>query len=89
MKNLVLGIVIGIFLASAIFFPLYHYQIENYRNIGIRDGKIEAFAFAANKIEEHFGTYDGQSDYEVLFSVKTTDVIVIEKPDSKTIKVIL
>ena len=88
MKNIIIGIGIGILLSTAIFVPIRRQTIESYRAVGINNGKIAAFSEAAQAIEREFGIYDGKSAYKKLFSVKTTDVIAIDKPDKKSIRVI-
>jgi hypothetical protein len=88
MKQIIIGISLGIFVASAVYIPfIYDYGKKNMIN-GIKTGKVVGLSIAANAIKEEFGIFDGMSKYTVMFSVKTTDVIVINKNGNKQIKVI-
>jgi hypothetical protein len=88
MKQIIIGIVLGILGASAIYIPFaYSYSQKKY-NLGITSGKIVGLTIAARAIEEEFGIFKGKSKYNVLFSVKTTDVISINEDGCKKIKVI-
>lgn len=88
MKNIIVGIFFGIFLSSCFYIPLMMYERDAKYELGRANGKIEGLWQAAKSIEQTFGVYDGKSKYSRMFSVKTTDVIVVSDNGVKTIKVI-
>jgi hypothetical protein len=88
MKNKVIGLLFGLALASAFYIPLLYQQMEAKYELGLSNGVIEGLVHAANKIEHEFGVYEGKAKYSTLFSVKTTEVIVVTNGSEKYIKVI-
>lgn len=89
MKKIILGTLIGTLAASACYLPLLIHEREARYALGKYNGYTSGLIDAARTIHEEFGVYDGTSDYRRLFSVKTTDVIVIEQTNGcKVIRVI-
>ena len=88
MKQIVIGIFFGLLIASAIFIPIMKQQTASKFELGRKNGVVEGLTIAAKKIEKEFGDYDGKSKYSKIFSVKTTDVVVINEGNIKTIRVI-
>ena len=88
MKNMILGIFIGIILSLAVFIPIRQQTIESYRTVGINNGRITALWEIAEIIEQEFGVYDDNLEYRRLFSIKTTDIVIVNKSSEKSIRVI-
>jgi hypothetical protein len=82
MRKFIAGLTVGFVSAAAIFLPLWLSARRD--NPGRQTGRSEA----AETVLREFGSYDGSSPYKLLFSVKTTDVIIIETNGVKTVRVI-
>jgi hypothetical protein len=84
MKKFALGFIMGGVVCAAILVPVLRNLDYGERRRGLTEARREV----AGTLKEEFGTYDGYSPYNVLFSVKTTDVISVEKNGVKTIRII-
>lgn len=81
-------IVLGILLFSLglIEFQSYwHRQLEQAKNTAALQARLEI----AQAIENELGTYTGNQDFSVLFSVKELQVVVVEAETYKTLQVAL
>ena len=88
MKKIVIGIAIGIILASAALIPLLIHERKAKFQFGLTNGRIQGQIDCAIVLDKAFGRYDGKSEYERLLSVKTTDIITIETNGVKTVRII-
>lgn len=70
------------------FIPVLRSQQKARLELGRHQGELAGLAEAADTLSKEFGHYDGQGAYRRLFSIKTTDVIVIETNGVKTVRVI-
>ncbi|HTJ00226.1 MAG TPA: hypothetical protein VL527_15195 [Dongiaceae bacterium] len=84
MVKFVLGILVGGLLATLCLVTFISKQFAAGLNSGNIAGRLEA----ANALQQEFGTNVGAAPHRVLFSVKTTDVVVIETNGIKTVRVI-
>ena len=88
MKKYIIGFVVGLIVASGVLIPVFiqeqNNKIEFGRNMGFTDGLI----FSSGELEKEFGAIKTPKAYKHIFSVKTTDVIMIEVDGVKTVRVI-
>ncbi|MBU2714085.1 hypothetical protein [Zooshikella harenae] len=82
------GFLIGIVASSSIFIPFLISQQKAKYEFGLNAGIVHGMQEATNKIEKKFGEIDSQADYETLYSVKATSVVVVEVNGVKTVRVI-
>ena len=82
------GGILGMLVAILGFIPVLRSQQKTKFDLGRRQGQLAGLSEAAEVIDKEFGRYAGQGEYRCLFSIKTTDVIVIETNGVKTVRII-
>ena len=86
-KNFALGLFVGVFLSCGILIPLW--QWERHHGLNMENaGNVKGRFLAARALEKEFGRVNSGVPYNVLFSVKTTDVVSIETNGIRTVRVI-
>ena len=88
MKKMIIGMIMGAVLATALFVPILIHERNAKFEFGSNCGKIFGLMEAADALDKEFGRYDGKSECKRLFGVKTTDVISIETNGVKTVRII-
>ena len=88
MKKYFLGFIVGISVSLMIFIPLLLSEQQNKFEFGKNSGIIRGVLFSVKAIEKEFGVLENFSKYKVLYSVKTSDVVVVEINGTKTVRVI-
>jgi hypothetical protein len=88
MKKFVLGFIVGVAVCAVILVPILLAERRNKFDYGRNQGHIDGLREAANALGKEFGYYHDHSPNNVLFSVKTTDVISVETNGIKTVRII-
>ncbi len=87
MGKYITGFIAGIILSGvvgALTVPTY---LHNQRMQGQNEGALNAKAELADKITKHFGTFEGSEFEDVLFSIKTTRVLIVQEDNCYSLKV--
>ncbi|TIH13552.1 hypothetical protein D0S45_14665 [Marinifilum sp. JC120] len=87
MKKTIAAFLLGVLITLIGYIPFYMHVREKWFDLGRNTGQINGLATALEALDKEFGPYDGKSDYRILFSVKATSVVVIEKEGRKEIKI--
>ena len=82
------GGILGMLVAILGFIPVLRSQQRAKFDLGRRQGELAGWNAAADALDKEFGRCDPQSEYRRLFSIKTTEVVVIETNGVKTVRVI-
>jgi len=85
-KNLAIGVIIGVLLSAAIFYPLLKFEQKNKFDFGQYHGFLNGQWSAIESLEPFIGQVPPETKVEVLFSVKTIDILVYEENGVKVIK---
>jgi hypothetical protein len=83
---LVFGAGVGMSLLVG-YFGYFQYCKNNWLKQGQHDGAIRAKFLLYENIKKEFGVQSDQTIKKVLFTVKDTDVLVVEQKGIKTIRV--
>jgi hypothetical protein len=84
-KNLTIGVIIGVLLSAAMFYPLLKYEQKNKFDFGQYHGFLNGQWSAIESLEPFLHEPPPETEVEILFSVKTSDVVVYEKNGVKVI----
>lgn len=89
MRKLFIGFVFGCLLVAGIVYLVVLPEArESYRAVGFNDGSIAAKSEIAAKISSSLGMdLSAQEPKQILFDVKTTSVVVVERSGVKTLRV--
>jgi hypothetical protein len=88
MKRFGLGVLFGTAMSALVAVPLFLKERRDKFEFGLNNGRTAGLREAAHSLEKEFGRFEGHAPYEVLFSVKTTDVVSIETNGVRTVRVI-
>ena len=87
MKKFTFGILVGILISAMVAVPLLLNQRREKFEFGQHIGMASGLSEAVDALEREFGLYDGRSPYNVLFSVKTVQVVSTETNGVRTVRV--
>ncbi len=85
MKNLVVGVIIGILVSAAVFYSLLKLEQKNKFNLGQSHGFIAGQWKAIEMLEPYLNQVSPGQEVTILFSVKTSDIVVYEENGVKII----
>lgn len=85
MKNLAIGLIIGILLSAAVFYPLLKLEQENKFNFGQSNGFVNGQWKAIESLEPYLEQVPPGKEVKILFSAKTSDIVVYEENGLKVI----
>ncbi len=88
MTKYFLSIVIGITISSAVYLPILFTEQARKFELGLKHGFINGKHYAAEKLKSEMKSPQKGVQYKVIYSVKTTDVVVYKTNGIKTIGVI-
>ena len=83
MRKYLIGFTLGVLGSCCIFYPLLKVEQSNKFEFGKAQGFTDGLLYSAESLGKHFKK--PESDYEVVYSVKTTDIVVYSKNGVKTI----
>jgi 4-amino-4-deoxy-L-arabinose transferase-like glycosyltransferase len=84
-KNLVIGLVVGVLVSAAVFYPLLKHEQKNQFNIGQSHGFVTGQWQAIEALEPYLNQVPPGQEVNILFSVKTSDIVVYEENGVKVI----
>ncbi|MCT8126177.1 hypothetical protein H1D31_15490 [Alishewanella sp. BS5-314] len=85
MKDLVIGVIIGVLISAAVFYPLLKIEQKNKFNLGQSQGFIDGQWKAIESLEPYLNQVPLGQEVTILFSVKTSDIVVYEESGVKVI----
>ncbi|MFL1407375.1 hypothetical protein ACJO2E_18680 [Marinobacter sp. M1N3S26] len=85
MKNLAIGVIVGVLVSAAVFYPLLKGEQENKFNFGQSQGFINGQWEAIEALEPFLDQVPPEKEVKILFSVKTSDIVVYEENGVKVI----
>lgn len=85
MKNLVIGVIIGVLISAVVFYLLLKIEQKNKFNFGQSQGFIDGQWKAIESLEPYLSQVPPGQEVTILFSVKTSDIVVYEKNGVKVI----
>lgn len=88
MKKFLCGFLFGTAMSALVAVPVLLKERHDKFQFGLNNGRTAGLREAAHSLEKKFGRFEGHASYEVLFSVKTTDVVSIETNGVRTVRVI-
>ncbi len=90
MNKVLAGLVLGCLVTAVLVWAVVLPQVrESYRAVGFNDGTIAARSEIAGKIPAALGSDLSKAErQQVLYSVKTTTVVIVERNGVKTLRVI-
>ncbi len=78
------GFIISVILSGIIGTLIFPTYLNNQRMQSYNDGSLKTKQGILKNIDKYFEEFDGSEYEELLFSFKTTNVVIVKKYDSYT-----